>query len=94
VKRALSLALSQACVRAARKRQGGNMCKLERSSGISRGALIRVASGHRELSMTNLVRIARGLRMLPSDLLREAEAYVEGDEARAAVLADRKGRAA
>lgn len=90
MKRALSLSLTAACIRVARKRYGGNMCALERGSGVSHGGFNRARMGARELSLNNLVRIAKGLGMLPSDLLREAEAYVSEVELRRAVVAERE----
>jgi hypothetical protein len=94
MRHALTTALSVACVRVAVKRCRRGIAGCSRVVLVPKGTLTMTLNGRRELSLQALVRIARGLEMLPSDLLREAEAYVEGAESRGAAVADRKGRKA
>lgn len=68
-------------LRAIRKRRGLSQEVLADKAGLDRAHLGRIERGQRNVSLLNLVRIANGLSVPPSLILRYVEAGGEGDYA-------------
>ncbi len=60
-------------IRALRTQKGISQEELANLSGIDRGHMGRLERGERNLSILNLFRVAEGLGVKPSDILRHVE---------------------
>ena len=60
-------------VRRERERQGLSVRTLGRRCGMDGGAISRVENAERDLRLSTVERVARGLDVAPADLLRDSK---------------------